>query len=189
MKKYLSPESYEWLKRRDDLGFAGYFVGQGVDRADIKWRKAAIEIAAQWCMLHEAGEDGKELSPGMRKLIEPHVKKSNEEGYDAVAWFWATMCAHCAEYSFAQIDEFDQTRALYGIYRTLLPEERKIEPQDAIILEKLAAAAGVDLKTAGRLAFGIQSNGLDSKVMLPAPSGAEQWTEYADQFRIKLLQK
>ncbi|MBC7775063.1 MAG: hypothetical protein H7246_06450 [Phycisphaerae bacterium] len=185
--EYLSKETLEWLTERDDLGFAKYFVDLGVDEDDINYRKASIEIASQWCILRKSGKDGKALHPRIQNLIAPHVP--SEDGFDAIEWFWSEMCANCATYRFAQIDQFDLTCALYGIYRTLLPKERDVEPFDQIILEKLAEAKGVDLSTATEFSYGIRTNGMTSEVVLPAPEGARTWTEYADQRRIVLINR
>ncbi|MFN0034784.1 MAG: hypothetical protein ACKVUS_06950 [Saprospiraceae bacterium] len=185
--EYLSTDTYDWLQKRDDLGFAQYFVGLGKDEPDINYRKSAIEIAVHWCILHESGADGPKLHSKIRRLIEPLLMKADGGDTDAMSSFWADMCANCATYRFAQIDEFDLTCALYGIYRTLLPKERDIEPFDQIILEKLAEAKGVDLKKVKQFGYGIRTKGMDSEIALPAPEGAQGWTEYADQYRLVLI--
>lgn len=98
-----------------------------------------------------------------------------------------SMCAHCAEYQFAQIDEFDLTPALYGIYRSILPEAQDVEPFDEMILEKLAGDLGVDRYNVPKIGYAIRNNGLMSEVILFPPPEAKGWTDYADQYRIKLL--
>mgnify|MGYP001163331659 CR=1 FL=1 len=184
--KYFSPEARAWLEKDDNLKFADYFVGLATDAKDRKWRKAAIEIAAQWCILYERGEDKKDLHPTMRACIEPFLDKASESEDPAYS-FWAGMCGHAAAYRFAEIDEFDLTRALYGIYRMLLPEERDIEPFDEKIFEKLIKESGVDPNSANQFEYAIKTNGLDSKIIMHGPPAAKAWTEYADQYRRVLL--
>ena len=184
--KYLSPESRAWLEKDDNLRFADYFVGLATDARDRKWRKAAMEIAVQWCILYERGEDGKDLHPTMKTLIKPFLDKDSESEDPAYS-FWAGMCGHAAAYRFAGIDKFDLTGALYGIYRMLLPEERDIEPFDEKILEKLLEESGIDTESDKQFGYAIKTNGLDSEIIMHGPPEANAWTEYADQYRLVLL--
>lgn len=179
--KFLSATSRAWLQKDGNLPFAEYFVKLATDRADRKWRKNAIEIAAQWGHLYETGADGQALHPALQALISPWAGTGDEGDPDQTALFWAKMCRCAAAYRFAEIDTFLLTRALYGIYRCLLPEERDIEPFDKMISDKITNALSIDLETAKSVVFYVKNNGLDSELILKLPPEATIWSAYADQ--------
>jgi hypothetical protein len=182
----LSKEVKAWLEQDENLPFASYFIRLGEDKFERGQRELAIEIASVWCILHEAGEDGynlpDKLLPYLTKLLETPLKDEEETAFR----IWLQMCSNAAKYNFAHIDEFHFTRALYGIYRVLLPQERGIEPFDEQILDSIIQAKQIDFAVTNEFGVAVKSNGLDSKVII-VPKGAESWTEFGDQYLIFLL--
>lgn len=182
---YLSPEVQSWLDQEDNLPFADYFTGLATGKKDLEWRQVSIEIAARWCMLREAGLDGKALHPQLSAVIEPPaLKYFKNYGSNPVDYLWQLMCGHAAAYRLAAIDEFELTKALYGIYRSLLPEKKSVDPFDGMIRVKLAS---IFPSENGTITYGIRNDGLHSEIIVNPPADAVGWNEYADQFRKLML--
>ena len=102
--------------------------------------------AGTWCRLFETGSDGYNLPDTLKPLLTELVESDLKDNYETVEHLWLGMCANAAQYSFAKIDDFILTKALYGIFRILLPQEQEIEPYDSQILESLIRATNTDVK-------------------------------------------
>ncbi|HEY9702012.1 MAG TPA: hypothetical protein V6C58_06180 [Allocoleopsis sp.] len=183
----ISKENKKWLEKDDNLKFAKYFINLGNNPVEKKQREKSIEIASTWCRIFENGEDGYHLSENLKPLLIDLLENDLKTDYETVENIWMNMCANAAQYSFAQIDDFIFTKALYGIFRVLLPEEQKIEPFDSQILDSLIKATNTDIASTKQFGVAIKSNGLKSEVII-VPDNASTWVEYGDQYRLILLQ-
>ena len=181
----ITKENAIWLEQEGNLEFAKYFIGLGSNSKERKLREKSVNIASLWCRLFAENKDGYRLSEEMKPYLTKLLQKELNE-FEKEESIWFEMCANCAQYDFAQIDEFNLTKALYGIFRILLPTEQKIEPFDALILEKLIEATGIDINETNQFGAAIKSHGLNSKIVI-VPKEANTWTKFGDQYRLFLL--
>lgn len=184
----ITQKNAEWLESTDDLKFAEYFISIGSNASERKLRKKSIEIAVLWCRLAEQGKDGYELQAEMRKPLNKLLNNELKNKYEKEDFIWLDMCRNCATYSFAEIDDFALTKALYGIFRILLTDELDIDPFDSQILQKLIDVTNTDIEKDSQLGVAIKTNGLNSQVII-VPKGSWSWTDYGDQYTIILLPK
>ncbi len=188
MGPILSEESIKWLSDRDHTEFQDYFLNLDEDEDQRKIREQSLELACLWCQVFEKEEDGKELneklSVRLLELIEPIEE---DEGADYIRMIWQDMCGHYSTYRFAKIDEFHFTGALYGVFRTLLPDELDIEPFYSNIREFLLEILLKDHVEGEEIGYGILNKGLQSEVVL-LPNHNESWTDHCDQYRIMVLE-
>ena len=183
----ISNENKKWLEKDDNLKFAKYFINLGTTSKEKKQREKSIEIASTWCRLFEVGNDGYNLSDNLKPLLTDLLKSDLKNNYETVENLWLDMCANAAQYSFAKIDDFILSKALYGIFRILLPEEQEIEPYDSQILGSLIRATNTDIETTNQFGVAIKSNGLNSEVII-VPDNASTLSEFGEHFILLLLQ-
>jgi hypothetical protein len=181
----ISKVNKDWLEKDDNLKFANYFIKLGSSSKEKKQREKAIEIASTWSIIFERGEDTSTLAEELKLLLSAILKTDLKDIYETEDSIWLDMCSNAAQYRLAQIDDFILTKALYGIFRILLPEEQDIEPFDKIILNSLIKATNTNPETTKSIGVAIKSNGLLSEVVI-VPENASTWTEFGDRY-IKII--
>ncbi|RLD17975.1 MAG: hypothetical protein DRI69_11190 [Bacteroidetes bacterium] len=181
--KNLSDLSNSWIKQMGYSGFESQFLDQASDASDLTNRVHSLEIAVRWCIDHPLQEDAKLIPHSLKDYLSEHIQV-DEFGYESIDSIWQDMCQNVAHYSFVEIDEFDVTKALYGIYRSLLQADKNVEPIDQICEEKLLDTFEPPPEAnADKFSIPYRLAGLDSEVA-PWPKGhTGPWTDFANFLR------